>query len=38
MDSNSFLKFYLIYCRDANSGLRNAEWQSVGGFLVELDS
>jgi len=20
MDSNSFSKFYLIYCRDANSG------------------
>jgi len=25
MDSNSFRKFYLIYCRDANSGLRSAK-------------
>jgi len=32
MDSNSFLQFYLICCRDANSGLRNAEWQSVEAF------
>jgi len=23
MDSNSFRKFYLIYCRDADSGLRS---------------
>jgi len=25
MDSNSFCKFYLIYCRDANSGLRSGK-------------
>jgi len=25
MDSNRFSKFYLIYCRDTNSGLRSAK-------------
>jgi len=25
MDSNSFSKFYLIYCRDANSELRSGK-------------
>jgi len=36
MDSNSFSKFYLIYCRDANSGLQSGK--RIGVFLVESDS
>jgi len=36
MDSNSFWKFYLIYCRDANSGLRSVwtPWDSDSGSPI----
>jgi len=45
MDSNSFWKFYLINCRDANSGLRSGKesesfwWSRIpnGTRKVQLD-
>jgi len=39
MDSNSFWEFCLIYCRDANSGLRSANESEAFcgvGFLTTL--
>jgi len=36
MDSNSFWKFYLIYCRNANSGLRSRRRFGGVGFLTTL--
>ena len=41
MDSNSFWKFYLIFCRDANSGLGSGKelfFFSGAGFLTTLRS
>jgi len=32
IDSNSFWKFYLIYCRDANLGLRSAKESEAFGW------
>jgi len=36
MDSNSFWKFYLIYCRNANSGLRSRRLFGGVWFLTTL--